>query len=37
LTYRKGEHRRVAIERTNEAIRQVKVGCRFADDRCDSE
>jgi hypothetical protein len=33
----KGEHRRIAVERTTEAIRQVRAGCRFADDARDTE
>jgi hypothetical protein len=33
----KGGHRGIAVERTTEAIRQLKAGCRFADDRRDSE
>jgi hypothetical protein len=36
-SHNKGDHRRVAIDRTTEAIRQVREGCHFADDHRDSE
>ena len=35
--HNKGDHRRDALVRTQEAINQVKAGCRFADDARDSE
>jgi len=35
--HNKGEHRRIALDRTQEAINQVKRGCHFADDHRDIE
>jgi len=35
--HNKAEHRRIAMARTQEAINQVKKGCRFADDGRDNE
>jgi hypothetical protein len=35
--HNKADHRRIAMERTTEAIRQVREGCRFADDHRDNE
>ena len=35
--HNKGEHRRIAMDRTQEAINQVKRGCHFADDHRDIE
>nr|HEX4316326.1 hypothetical protein [Kofleriaceae bacterium] len=35
--HNKADHRVQALARTQEAINQVKKGCRFADDRRDNE
>jgi hypothetical protein len=35
--HNKGDHRRIALARVQEAINQVKSGCHFADDHRDGE